>query len=250
MTREEQILELLSEQEKVSVEDLTRSLNSSPATIRRALNALEEKGKLIRVHGGAIPAPQDAGELNFLAKQNTQSNPKRRIASYAAQVPNEGETLFIDSGSTTYEFATQILKKGHYQIYTNSLPIFELACKLDYPINIVGGRLRPLSRAIVGAAASEWLAGLWFDRAILGASGLHPKAGFFTTEEEEAAVKKTACMNSEQTIVLADSSKWDTPAAVQFASWKAVDLLISDTSLSDSAKKTIKTHKGTRIETA
>jgi len=249
MDRAKRIREHLTKQDRATVTELVSLLNASPATVRRDLAALENEGHLIRVHGGAMLAPDDVGERNFLSKQRSQEVEKRAIAALAAMRLPEHSILFLDSGSTTYELAKQLFKKGVYQIYTNSLPIFELGCKRNYPIQIVGGHIRPLSKAIIGADAVRWMDALWFDFAILGASGLHPRSGAYTTEGEEAAIKRKARRQAQQCYLLADSSKWAVAAAARFAEWRDIRLFISDDSLSVSARKALRRFPSLRVLT-
>lgn len=223
MDRRAAILNQLSKSRRVTVDELVALLDASPATVRRDLSSLEIEGKLVRTHGGATLAPAAPGEANFLTRQRTAAAEKQAIAQAAAKKITSGSTVFLDSGSTTYELAKLLIRQRACSLYTNSLPIFELAVKLDCPIHLSGGRYRPMSKALIGSQAERWLEPLWFDFAILGASALHPERGLFTTADDEAGVKRKACQISSQAFLLADASKLDSQAAVNFASWAEID---------------------------
>lgn len=192
-------------------------------------------------------APEHKGELNFLAKRKAAPQAKQAMARRLESMLPAGSTVFLDGGSSVFEAACGLLTTDKFQVFTNSLPILELARKQGRSISIIGGTLRQPSLAMVGSLAARWLDALWFDFAILGASGLHPEKGAFTTESEEATIKRKAALQSERRILLADSTKWERQAAVGFLEWKEVSDWIVDASLPEKNAKTLRANFGVNV---
>jgi DeoR family transcriptional regulator, aga operon transcriptional repressor len=207
--RRHRIVELLREHGKVTVEALAARFATSAVTIRTDLAALEAGGALERTHGGAL-LRRDDDDQPITVKQTLHHAEKVRIAKVAAGLIQDGETIILDSGTTTAEIAKQIRKLEVHSInvITNALNIASLLA--DVPavrLIMPGGILRPESNSLSGHMAEAALANLQADRLFLGADGLDPERGVMTPHLPEAQLNAKMIEISRQVIAVADSSK-------------------------------------------
>jgi DeoR/GlpR family transcriptional regulator of sugar metabolism len=156
---------------------------------------------------------------------------KRAIGVAAASLVEEGQTVLLDSGTTSLEVGHRLMSRSDITIITNS-PLFGHAAQgAAARIIWIGGEFRPVSGALVGPLALEWLSNLRADWAFIGASGLSAAEGASTTETSEAAVKKAMIGRAARAVLVADSSKWEKPSTVRFASWTEFGLWVCDSAL-------------------
>jgi DeoR family transcriptional regulator, aga operon transcriptional repressor len=207
--RRHRILEILREQGRATVDDLANRFATSQVTIRTDLTALEATGALERTHGGAL-LRRDDDDQPIAVKQTRHHAEKVRIAQVAASLIQDGETIILDSGTTTAEIAKQIrrLDVQSVNVITNALNIATLLA--DAPsvrLIMLGGILRPESDSLSGHMAVAALANLQADRLFLGADGLDPERGVMTPHLPEAQLNAQMIAVSRQVIVVADSSK-------------------------------------------
>jgi DeoR family transcriptional regulator of aga operon len=207
--RRHRILDLLREHGRVTVEALAGRFETSAVTIRSDLAALEAGGALERTHGGALLS-RDDDDRPLAVKSTLHHAEKVRIAKVAAGLIRDGETLILDSGTTTAEIAKQIRKLEGYSlnVITNALNIATLLADVPFVRLIMpGGILRPESNSLSGHMAEAALADLQADRLFLGADGLDPERGVMTPHLPEAQLNAKMIAISRQVIAVADSSK-------------------------------------------
>ena len=207
--RRRRIRELLREEGRVTVDSLSARFGTSLVTIRADLAALEAAGALTRTHGGALPLTEDADE-SLGVKQLQHHAEKVRIANAAVALIREGETIILDSGTTTAEIARAIRKVDlkSINVITNALNVAALL--MDIPsvrLIMPGGILRRESNSLSGPMAAAALASLQADRLYLGADGLDPQLGVMTPHLQEAELNAQMIRISRQVVVVADSSK-------------------------------------------
>ena len=121
--RQSQIITLLQKQERYSVDELRSHFRVSDMTIRRDLDALASRGQIIRTHGGALAAPKISFEFSFLRRRQVQESAKDRIADAAAKLVTDGQTVMLDSGTTTLAVAERLKVRRDLTVITSSLPI-------------------------------------------------------------------------------------------------------------------------------
>jgi len=207
--RRHRIIELLRAHGRVTVEALAVRFATSAVTIRTDLTALEAAGMLERTHGGAL-LRQDDDDQPLTVKRTLHLAEKVSIAKVAATLIQDGETIILDSGTTTAEIAKQIRKiEGRsINVITNALNIAVLLADVPFVRLIMpGGILRPESNSLSGHMAEAALANLQADRLFLGADGLDPERGVMTPHLPEAQLNAKMIEISRQVIVVADSSK-------------------------------------------
>lgn len=235
--RHQKIAELVGTQGRAGVNELAELFAITQETVRRDLAVLEEAGQLRRVHGGAVAPDQlTRSELSLGERQGRHMDEKQRIATAAmALIPHTPTaSILLDSGTTTAALADRLAgwsptKAGdELLIITNSLPLaVSLGANPRLLLDIVGGRVRGLTSAVVGARATEQLSGLRPDIAFIGTNGIHADFGLSTPDPVEAATKTAMVKAARQVVVLADSSKLGTETLVRFATLEEIDTLVT-----------------------
>jgi DeoR/GlpR family transcriptional regulator of sugar metabolism len=221
---------------RLTVGELASQFDASEITIRRDLRLLEAEGKVVRAHGGALHPDFLQPEPGFERKAVDGIEAKAAIArTVAASLPEHGQ-VFIDAGTTCLEVGRQLLERRELTIITNSIPLLQLGGDAKARVVALGGEVRPLSLALVGALALDWLQALRFDVAVIGASGLDRTDGASTTELSEAAVKQQVCARARRRILAAHAAKWNQPAAVCIAPWSRFNHFVTDARLTAADK--------------
>ncbi len=227
--RRRRICELLREEGRVTVESLAARFGTSQVTVRADLAMLESAGALMRTHGGALALPEADQSLNV--KQLQHHAEKVRIAEAAAGLIQDGETIILDSGTTTAEIARRIrsLELKSVNVITNALNIAALL--LDVPwvrLIVPGGILRRESNSLSGPMAEAALGTLQANRLYLGADGVDPQLGVMTPHLAEAQLNARMIAISREVVVVADSSKFTRRNISLIARTEQVNLLITD----------------------
>src|SRR5271157_2942630 len=205
--RIERLREILRIDHVVSVEDLSRQLKVSSATVRRDLAQLESLGEVRRVHGGAVGVESRLEEPLFDDKTSIAAREKQRIAQAALKFIKPNDTIFLDGGSTVLELARLVRDRSNLTVVTNSLrAAIELAAQGPRVI-LIGGEFRRLSQTLVGALTRLILGEVHVDKAFMGTMGLTLEEGLTTTDPSEAYTKELVMQHARQVFLLADHSK-------------------------------------------
>lgn len=233
--RRRRIREMISERERVTVAELAELFGISLVTARNDLNALAEIGAVVRTRGGAIPQRADE-DLPIGVKQTLHRGEKIRIAEEAVKLIGEGQTIVLDSGSTTGEIAKQIrgLKLQSINVITNALNIAVLLAGVPHvTLIMLGGVLRPSSYSLGGPQAELALEGLHADLLFLGFDGLDPEIGVMTPHLLEARLNRRMLEIARRVVAVGDSSKIGQRSLSMIATIEQIDLIITDTGVSD-----------------
>lgn len=234
--RRQAMAELARRQGRVDVTGLAERFDVTPETIRRDLTDLEHRGVLRRVHGGAIPVERFRSEPALSEKTSRMAEEKRRIAKQALEYLPTSGTVLLDAGTTTMALARQIPVESTLTVVTNDVAIaMELATRPHLTVLLVGGRLRTHVMANVDDWAVRTLAELSVDVAFVASNGVSAARGLSTPDVAEAAVKRAMVAAGRQVVLLADHSKVSDEHFVRFADLSQIDVLVSDTELSDEA---------------
>src|SRR5262245_2826635 len=224
------IRSLVESQAQCSVGDLARRFDVSAVTIRSDLAALADGGALVRIHGGALP-PGEGEEVPINIKQALYHAEKVRIAAEAAGMIQDGETVILDSGTTTAEIARQVrgLKLRSLNVITNALNIAVLLANAHH-VNLIipGGVLRRKSWSLSGPQAEAALRDLQADRLFIGVDSLDPDIGLMTPHVLEAKLNALMIRIARQTVAVTDSSKLLRRSLSVIAPVEQVHLLITD----------------------
>jgi DeoR family transcriptional regulator of aga operon len=239
--RRRRICELLREHGRVTVDALARRFGTSQVTIRADLSTLESAGALTRTHGGALNVEDTDQPLGV--KQLQHHAEKLRIAAAAVELIRDGETIILDSGTTTAEIARRIrkLELKSINVITNALNIAALL--IDVPcvrLIMPGGILRRESNSLSGPLAEAALGNLQADRLYLGADGLDPEIGVMTPHLAEAELNAQMIRISRQVVVVADSSKLRRRNVSLIAKVEQLHMLITDRGAAADAVEALK----------
>jgi DeoR family transcriptional regulator of aga operon len=250
--RAKEILRLLLSHGKTSVEELTRLFATSPASVRRDLTRLEERGLVHRTHGGALLAGHVYEPFRFDASFHVREErfaaEKRRIAMAAADLVQENETIGFTAGTTTTQIARVMRLRTGLHIVTNAVNIgMELNASNGLDTTLTGGSLRwPGAFSLIGPTALESLNTVVMDRVFIGVCGIDPELGATVIEAEEAAVFRAMTRHAKQVVIVADSSKVGMTSPAVICPVTDIDILITDDGVSNDAVKTLK-RKGVQV---
>jgi DeoR/GlpR family transcriptional regulator of sugar metabolism len=227
--REQRILASLGDRSR-SVAELSQSLRVSQATVRRDLDALSRRGKVRRVHGGAVRIRTLPGEPVFTEKASLRAAEKERIATLALGLIEDGETIYLDGGSTVLALSRRLGEKRDLTVITNSLMAAAelMESGQGHRLILLGGEFRALSRTLVGPLTEPVLARLHPDKAFMGTIGFTAADGISTTDANEAFTKEQVMRRARQVILLADSDKLAHPSLVTSGTPTDIDILVTD----------------------
>lgn len=228
-----EITRLANQRGVVSVNDISKHLKVSSMTIRRDLDELATDNKIIRVHGGAQSVNFQVGskELSHTQKRALNKPEKAQIAKIVSSMINDGETIFLGTG-TTNELVAQYLKVKNVRIITNSLPVFE-GFRRTHPeidIALVGGKLREYSGAFIGSLANSLIEQLHFQKSFISVNGVNNNK-VTSSNPDEGQMQKLALDRSDQKYIVADHTKFDQEDFYTFYALDNVDGLITDASV-------------------
>lgn len=213
---------------RIDANDAAARLNVAIETVRRDLDLLQKSGVVRRVHGGAIAVDRSPHETNLRERRLTNIDAKRRIASVAAsQIPKEG-AIFVDGGTTTEMLAEHLVDRPNLLVITNSIPLGNLVAESSTPVHLLSGRLRSTTLSALGSRTLADIETFKTQIVFLGANGISVKAGVTTSDPEEAAVKQAMMRNSQESVVLVDSTKVDAIFPSVFSDGKDLDRIITD----------------------
>ncbi len=232
------ILQELESKGQVNVQELSKNFGVSEVTIRNDLTNLEKKRMLVRARGGAIRQNNVGVDFNISEKSQRHFQEKQLIGKKAASIIEEGDTIMIDSGTTTTAMAKHLTKHTNITIITNALNIAVMLA--EFPeINVIvpGGILRKKSLSLVGASAEESFRNYFCDKLIIGVDGFDTERGITTPNVEEAHLNRAMIELAKQVIVVADSSKFSRRSLALIAHISKVDTIITDEGISKEDKQ-------------
>jgi DeoR family transcriptional regulator of aga operon len=221
------ILQSLSERGNVDVDDLTRDLDVSPATVRRDLQALHEQRLLERTHGGAV-AIGGLYELPMRYRSSRRREEKLRIAQAALKHVQDGMSIALTGGTTTTEIGRAAIQRENLTVVTNAINIAaELAVRSNIRLIVTGGVARSASFELVGPLAETILAQLHVDVAFVGVDGIGARAGLSTHRDVEAHTNRVMAARAARVIAVADGSKVGATALARICGADEIQALIT-----------------------
>lgn len=237
------IINLIEKDGTVSTSKLVKILKVSEATVRRDLDYLEKENKIKRVHGGAILNKIAEEEISIDMKEDLELEAKREIAKLASRYVNDGDSIYLDAGTTTHELI-EYIKDKKVKIVTNGLMHIEKLMKYNIETCLVGGNLKRKTKAIIGARAIEDLDDFSFDKAFIGVNGINEFNGYTTHDMEEALLKRKAIKKANKTYVLADSTKFDISYFSNIAKLEEAIIITNKKDINEKIKKKTKIING------
>lgn len=240
--RQKQVLSIINERDYCSTKELSNAINASEATIRRDLDNLADCQYIGRVHGGAVKIQQKTTFEPFHAdKIKLMVNEKKRIAKCASTLIHDGNSVFLDSGTTTLFIAEELKTKKNLTIITDNLDIVS-SVQFDNTTNVIltGGLLRQAYSVVVGDITEDIIKRFKVDIAFTACDAVDPEVGLFNANYLEIGVKKAITKCGTKTVLVADSSKFKNYALAYVCSINEIDCIISDTGLSEACQSILK----------
>lgn len=246
--RRGRLLELVRTRGFASLPELAEELAVSESTVRRDLDFLEESGHARRTHGGAVYTGPLPKLPHFEERQPAQWGNKRAIAEIAASLVEDGDTVLLDGGSTTYEVA-QCLVGRPLQVVTNSLPVANLfMARSDADLVLIGGYVYPRTGVSLGPYADHMLRELNVRRTILSVAGINER-GCFNSNLLLVETERTMMQAADEVIVVADSSKFGRQSLAHLCELNQVHHMVVDGELSAEWRKRLK-ESGVKVSIA
>lgn len=217
----------------VGAKDLSDKLGVDSSTIRRDLDALAREGRLQRTHGGARAVP-GTYDVPYAVKERERLAAKNAIATAAAAHVCDGDSIMLDSGSTTHQVAVALKSRKELTIVTNDLLIARDVA--EYPgvrLLVTGGELLGSTYTLFGDHSTSYVAALRVDWVFLGADAIDLSAGITNTNTLEIPLKQAMIAAGRTCIVVADSTKFGRHALVRVADLSEIDHIITDSELDD-----------------
>lgn len=239
--RYRRILELLEQKGSVGVVELVSYLQVSESTIRRDLILLDEKGKLKKIHGGAVSLEEamQKGETAVNIRHEMNISHKIALARKAASLIEEGDIIYIDAGTTT-EILIDFIQLQDIVVVTNGIVHAKKLLEKGIKTYIIGGQLKATTEAVVGSEAVEDLKKYNFSKGFFGTNGMSLDKGYTTPDPDEAMVKKAALSKSEKSFIIADASKWQKVSFITFGELDEATI-ITERTLQDNIGEKIRT---------
>ena len=225
--RRNRMLEMIRRTGFASLPDLVGELDVSESTVRRDLDSLEELGSARRTHGGVFYVGPTPKLPHFDHRQSTHWDQKRGIAVAAAALIEDGDTILLDGGSTTYELAQQLVTRP-LQIVTNSLPVATLFMSSDsVDLVLVGGYVHSRTGVSLGPYANQMLSDLNVRRAFLSVAGINHR-GYYNSNLLLVETERVMMASADEVFILADSAKFGHASLAHLCDLGEVGYLVVD----------------------
>lgn len=228
--RQNQIVQLIARNQRITVAKICETFDVSEATARRDLETLAAQGKAQRVHGGAIVLQVAPPELPILQRQGEQADEKICIGQAAAALIQDGETIFLGSGTTVLEVARALRSRHGLTVITNSLPVINALADLpDITLVCLGGILRTSELSFIGHITELALAEVRADKIVIGTRAISLEQGLTNDYLPETMTDRAILKAGREVIVVSDSSKFGRVATVLLAPIESIHTIVTDT---------------------
>jgi len=224
--RRDAVLRLIRQQTSATITEIASKFQVSEMTIRRDIQKLVEAGQVIRIPGGARIEWTFGGERDFFERLQRMGEAKKAIGKAAAAMVREGETIALDSGTTTLYIARHLRQHRNITVFTFSLAVLEELAGCDSArVELTGGSYRRTSHDLIGNAVDETLSRISTDRVFFGAAALSFRKGVMVFDPE---IPRALLNAGRQRILVLDSSKIDQEATYGFCPLERCDVIITD----------------------
>lgn len=241
--RREKIQEYLAIHQIARTADLCDLLDASDATVRRDLEWMEQKGILERTHGGAILSQRMILEQEYQQRAQHHPEEKRAIGELAASLIEEGDIVFINSGTTATQVLLHIRKNSNITVFTNNVSAVMELGEPGFHYFLTGGEFQARSNSLAGRFALDNLGLVYANKTILGVDGISIKHGCTVPSNAEAEVVRRMIERTKGSIIIAaDHSKWGVVSNFQIAAIDEIDTLVTDSRFDRSALDDLASH--------
>lgn len=231
--RRDKIINKIQSEGSVRVDELSEEFDVSTVTIRNDLDFFEEKGLIHRTYGGALLRNNVYNDPSLEEKQKINMEEKGRVGEYAAGLVKDGESIILDSGTTTREVALRLKEKKNLTLMTNAINIaVELAGVTNLNLMLTGGVLRDKSYSLVGPEAERAMQNYYFDKLFLGVDGMDFNHGLTTPNPLEAQLNRLMVERANKVILVTDSSKFGRHSFSYICDLDPIEKVITDDNIS------------------
>ena len=236
--RRDKILELLKEDGSAKVIDLAKLFKVTEVTIRQDLEKMERDGQLTREHGGAYLKNIEAQVKSFELSHQENLDKKERIAAKCLEFIESGDSIILDSGSTTTELAKKLKGFKNLTVITNALNIaMMLGTEPGIELIVTGGEFKPPTLSLTGQKAADFFNGINVQKLFLATAGLSLKSGLTYPSISDIVVKKAMIAAAETTYLVADSSKIGKSSFASLGALSLINYVITDPDISERDKR-------------
>lgn len=244
LQRDDRIVEYLESMGVATVDELSRQLEVSPATVRRDLARLSKANLVRKVHGGAGARTRTPGGSRILDRSEVHEREKAAIGMTAAALVNSGETVFLSSGTTVLAVARSLLQRrdlSNVKILTNSLLVLELfASRDDFEIIVLGGHLHRKELSFTGSLAEQAVSMVHADKAFTGAIAFNQIDGLMSDDEWEMQTMRSILKISEKVILVADHWKFQRMSSYKIADPSSFSAIVTDDGVDKSTEAVLR----------
>ena len=227
--RQQQIAQFIRQHKRATVVELSERFDVSEATIRRDLEKLDSEGEIQRAHGGAVAVERAAPEPPVVHRMVENEEEKRRIGRAAAQLVQDGDVIFLGSGTTTLEVARNLDDKKNLTVITNALNVVnQLAGKQNITVIVTGGLFRHSELSLIGHIAEQALKELRADKVIMGMRAISIEEGLTNDYLPETMTDRTIIQFTPEVILVADHSKFGKVSTALVAPVTSVHKIVTD----------------------
>jgi Transcriptional regulators of sugar metabolism len=229
--RQKKMIAYLSTKDFVTIQEFMTEFNVSVETVRRDLTFLEKQGRIEKVYGGAKLNDSAFTEPPMEKRMVSRFMQKEKIGRKCCEFINDGDCIFIDSGSTAYYISRFLTNKKNLTVITNSIPVINELINTDFDIIIIGGKLRQSERSIVTYGYMFDFSVLNIQKSFICASGITARKGISDYNLQEVDTRKMIIERSEEIFVVTDSSKFGRDVTIGVAPLSKINYIITDSNL-------------------
>jgi DeoR family transcriptional regulator, aga operon transcriptional repressor len=242
LERQHHVARLIERNGRLSVAEICEKFGISAATARRDLELLAENGVIQRVHGGAILVRHAAPEEPILHRSHEQETEKERIGRVAASMIQDGETVFLGSGTTVLQVAQNLINRK-ITVITNSLPVINLMTeRSNISLIALGGTLRDSELSFIGHITESALSELRVDRVIIGTRALSLEQGLMNDYLPETLTDRAILKIGREVIIVADHTKCGAISTAFLAPLGSIHTLVTDSKTESAFSRALKGH--------
>lgn len=232
--RQESLVRLVEKEQRVSVTQICEAFSISPATARRDLEILAKDGKVRRIHGGALALKSAPPEPPVAQRAAEQSEEKKRIGKAGASLINDGDVIFLSSGTTVLEVANNLRHHRNLTVITNSLPVMNVLADVpEIMLVSLGGILRSSELSFIGHITEQALADIRVDKVIFGIRAVDIENGLTSDYLPETQTDRAILSIGNEVILVADHTKCERASITFVASINSIDTFVTDVKAPD-----------------
>lgn len=239
--RQNKILNYLMSEYSISIKEATELCGVSSATVRRDLDEMSARGQIERTHGGAVLEISSGKEKVHSEKMKLMIAEKNRIAQEAVKLIHDGNSIFLDSGTTTLFLARQLYNFKDLTVITHNLDIaYQVKLHQTSTLLVTGGIRRDGYNVLVGEVAEEMVNRLSVDLVFMGADAINAKHGVYNSNFIEIGIKRAGIASGKHRILLSDHTKFQRRALTKVCDIDEFDVIITDEGLDEESKSVLK----------